>query len=96
MMLIECPHCGLRNEDEFHCAGEAHIERPADPGATSAEAWGDYLFSCTNTQGLYAERWCHRFGCEQWFNLARDTRDHSAKFSYEMGGRAVALEDQKS
>ena len=87
MMLIECPYCGPRNEDEFHCAGEAHIERPEDPAASDQAAWGDYLFMRANTAGLYAERWCHSYGCEQWFNLLRDTASHDGKRSYEMGER---------
>jgi heterotetrameric sarcosine oxidase delta subunit len=93
MMLIDCPYCGPRNEDEFYCAGQAHVDRPTDPAATDAAEWGAYLFARANTRGLYAERWCHRFGCEQWFNLARDTRDHSGKLSYEMGARSVPRTD---
>jgi len=28
MLLINCPHCGPRDESEFSCGGEAHIARP--------------------------------------------------------------------
>ena len=28
MLLIDCPHCGARDETEFSYGGEAHIMRP--------------------------------------------------------------------
>ena len=31
MLLIPCPWCGARPENEFRYGGEAHIARPADP-----------------------------------------------------------------
>ncbi|MFO1061925.1 MAG: sarcosine oxidase subunit delta [Dongiaceae bacterium] len=31
MLLITCPYCGPRDEEEFSYGGEAHIARPADP-----------------------------------------------------------------
>ena len=31
MLLIPCPFCGEREETEFHCGGEAHIQRPRQP-----------------------------------------------------------------
>ena len=44
MLLIHCPWCGPRNEDEFSYGGEAHIVRPAAPEAESDAQWADYLF----------------------------------------------------
>ena len=31
MLLINCPYCGEREQEEFSCGGEAHIERPKNP-----------------------------------------------------------------
>jgi sarcosine oxidase subunit delta len=73
MLLIKCPWCGERAQDEFVCRGEAHISRPTEPDRVSDEAWADYLFMRSNPKGLHAERWLHRHGCRRWFNALRDT-----------------------
>ena len=31
MFIINCPYCGERDQTEFSCGGEAHIERPKQP-----------------------------------------------------------------
>lgn len=85
MLLIECPHCGARDEIEFRCGGEAHIARPKDPDAVSDDAWADYLFRRDNPRGVIAERWFHVHGCRRWFNLLRDTRTHAILKVYRMG-----------
>jgi len=82
MMLIKCPWCGNRDENEFDCGGTTHIARPT--GAVSDDAWGDYLFFRENPQGVHLERWRHSFGCGQWFNLARDTVTHAVLVVYGM------------
>lgn len=84
MLRIECPYCGLRDEPEFSYGGEADIARPA-AGAGDAE-WADYLFFRSNPKGEHAERWCHRDGCGQWFNVVRDTVTHEIRATYAMGG----------
>ncbi|MEL6316145.1 MAG: sarcosine oxidase subunit delta [Pseudomonadota bacterium] len=74
MLLITCPICGAEGEEtEFHCGGEAHIERRADGQATDEEL-GAYLFSRQNPKGVAFERWRHVYGCGKWFHMARDTR----------------------
>lgn len=74
MLLITCPCCGaVAEETEFHCGGEAHIERKASADAT-AEELGGYLFDRGNPKGVHFERWRHQYGCGQWFHMARDTR----------------------
>ncbi|MHA7815119.1 MAG: sarcosine oxidase subunit delta [Pseudohaliea sp.] len=85
MMRIACPHCGLRSEDEFRCGGEAHIERPADPAAVDDQTWAAYLYLRENPKGTQLERWHHRYGCGQWFNLARDLVSHEVLAVYAMG-----------
>lgn len=73
MMLIPCPHCGPRNETEFHYGGQAHVAYPEDPYALTDEQWARYLFYRENPKGHFAERWAHAAGCRKWFNAVRDT-----------------------
>jgi len=80
MMSLCCPYCGPRPENELRCGGSSHILRP-DLSCTDEE-WGEYLFGRANPRGLHAERWCHVFGCGQWFNLVRDTATHEIKAVY--------------
>ena len=85
MLLIECPYCGPRDEIEFRYGGEAHIARPADPGALTAAEWADYLFFRSNSKGVFAERWVHAQGCRRWFNVLRDTVSHRILTVYRAG-----------
>ncbi|HVZ09304.1 sarcosine oxidase subunit delta [Rhodopila sp.] len=73
MLLIPCPWCGPRPENEFQHAGQAHIRRPSDPAAVSDEAWAAYLYLRDNPKGPLAERWRHRHGCGRFFSVVRDT-----------------------
>jgi sarcosine oxidase subunit delta len=73
MLLIDCPYCGERPEPEFVYGGEAHIARPAQPSAVSAQEWADYLYRRDNTRGVHAERWRHTHGCGRFFNALRAT-----------------------
>ena len=73
MMLIECPWCGPRNEDEFHYGGAAHVPYPSDPSALDDEQWARYLFYRANPKGRFDERWSHSAGCRRWFTVTRDT-----------------------
>ncbi len=83
MLQIACPHCGVRDEPEFTFGGPAHVARPAFD-VTDAE-WADYLFGRDNPKGMSFERWCHSFGCNRWFNVARDTCTHQIRAVYAMG-----------
>ena len=82
MLQIACPHCGKRPENEFHCGGQSHIQRP--PLDCTDEAWADYMFHRINPKGESAERWRHTFGCGRWFNMVRDTVTHEIKAIYGM------------
>jgi sarcosine oxidase subunit alpha len=73
MLLIDCPWCGKRNEDEFHYGGAAHVPYPADPDALDDIQWSRYLFFRANPKGRFNERWSHSAGCRRWFNALRDT-----------------------
>ena len=85
MLLINCPHCGPRDEAEFSCGGEAHIARPlAENNITDAQ-FADYLFYRHNPKGVFLERWRHAAGCRRWFNAVRDTVTDEIIEIYAMG-----------
>ena len=84
MLMIECPWCGPRTEEEFTCGGQSHIERPAHPETASDQEWADYLYQRINPKGVHYERWRHTYGCRQWFNVARDTVSHEIVAVYKM------------
>ena len=73
MLVIHCPYCGPRPELEFRHCGQAHIARPLDPSAQTADEWGEYLYLRENPKGMHAERWRHMHGCGRFFNALRDT-----------------------
>lgn len=85
MLEIKCPYCGLRDESEFACGGEAHIARPLSENQIKDKEFADYLFYRDNPKGVFLERWCHTAGCRRWFNIARDTLTHHIIEVYEMG-----------
>ncbi len=76
MLLIPCPWCGPRIEDEFACGGELKPGRPRDPTAFSDAEWADYVFNSDNVKGTHRERWWHAKGCRRWFTVERDTVSH--------------------
>ena len=92
MLVIACPWCGPRSQEEFACRGEAHIARPAAPEQLSDAAWADYLFLRTNPKGVHAERWLHRHGCRRWFNVVRDTVSDRILAAYRAGEPRPDLE----
>ena len=79
MMLIPCPYCGPRNEDEFVCWSEARPLRPAHPEAVDDDAWVDYVYNHGNPKGWSLERWFHARGCARWFELERHTVSHALR-----------------
>ena len=83
MLLIRCPWCGLREESEFSCAGEAHIVRPLEPDSLTDEEWADYLFMRENIKGRQREQWVHSGGCRRYFNAVRDTVTYKFGASYK-------------
>ena len=95
MLQIPCPYCGTRDEVEFTYGGEAHVTRPGPD--VDDDAWSDYLFNRRNPKGIHSERWCHSYGCGQWFNVVRNTATHEVLGVYEMGQPApdIAGESQR-
>ena len=85
MLLIPCPWCGERPENEFRYGGEAHIARPSDPGTLSDQAWSEFLYMRSNPKGAHYERWCHLHGCGRFFNCMRDTVSDRILATYRPG-----------
>ena len=85
MLRIKCPYCGVRDQTEFRCGGEANRSRPDYPEHTSDSDWARYLFYRENPKGLLRERWVHSYGCGQWFIVSRDTVTHDILESLPMG-----------
>ncbi len=85
MLLIPCPYCGPRSEEEFSYGNEAHIARPEEPDRLSDAEWAEFVFMRSNTKGVFLERWLHAQGCRRWFNVARDTVSYDILAVYEMG-----------
>ncbi len=90
MLRIPCPFCGDRDEAEFRYGGEVQREIP-QPGVGD-DVWSDYLFNRDNPKGLVHERWCHSHGCNQWFNVVRDTVTHRIHAVYRPGEPRTAPE----
>ena len=85
MLLVPCPWCGDRPENEFHYGGEAHIARPSDPGTLDDQAWSDFLYTRSNVKGTHYERWRHQHGCGRFFNCVRDTVSDRILVTYKPG-----------
>ncbi len=87
MLLIPCPWCGARPENEFRYCGAAHVIRPVDPAAVDDATWAAYLYLRENPQGGHAERWRHVHGCGRFFNCLRDTATDRITATYRPGER---------
>ena len=85
-MRLPCPHCGLRDLEEFYYGGPALPVRPADPEAVDDRGWAEYLFYRQNPKGPHQEVWQHRYGCRAWFELRRDTLSHEVLNPAETDG----------
>lgn len=85
MLLIACPWCGMRPENEFRYGGEAHVVRPADPSAVDDAKWAEFLYMRANPKGRHAERWRHIHGCGRFFNCVRDTVSDRVLVTYRPG-----------
>ena len=84
MMLIPCPFCGRRAQDEFVCGGQAAVARPGPAPQVDEATWAHYLYLREQPRGWLYERWGHTHGCGEWFNLLRDTRTHEIQGPYDI------------
>jgi sarcosine oxidase subunit delta len=87
MLMIPCPWCGVRPENEFRYGGQAGLVRPADPGAVDDAVWAGYLYLRDNPRGRHTERWRHVHGCGRFFECVRDTVTDRIAGSHRPGER---------
>jgi len=87
VLLIRCPHCGPRSEDEFFYGGDASGRRPADQTAVSDVEWLSFVYERQNPKGPHVEWWFHQHGCRLWLRVMRDTVSHAIA-SVEAAGQA--------
>ena len=74
MHIINCPHCGRRDEAEFHYRGDATVSRP--PSDAGQQAFYDYVYSRENPRGWHTEWWHHFAGCREFVKVVRHTATH--------------------
>jgi len=91
MLVLTCPHCAeKREEEEFAYGGEAFIARPLAPETLDDETWGDYLFMRKNLKGWHWEMWSHNTGCRKFFVVKRNTATNAIVGTWTLSeGRKV-------
>lgn len=77
--LLTCPHCGERPAPEFAYAGTLG----GDAGGATLDPLSEELYFSDNVAGEQLERWFHRFGCERWMVVRRDTRTNAVSQVWE-------------
>lgn len=74
MLLIDCPHCGPRAQEEFSyertCDSVVRIEDAPEVAMAA-------LYARANPRGQDDEIWRHTFGCRGWMVLRRDRASHA-------------------
>lgn len=86
MMLIACPHCGPRAQEEFA------YERPVEAVIRFADAPDDAvatLYARTNPRGVSEEIWTHSHGCRSWMVIRRDRVSHVIEWVRPLGPQAM-------
>lgn len=86
MLRISCPHCGDRDETEFHYRGDASRSRPAENAGV--EAFAAFVYARDNACGWQVEWWLHVGGCRALLKVIRHTVTHEI---HAVGLPAAAL-----
>jgi heterotetrameric sarcosine oxidase delta subunit len=76
MLLIPCPHCGPRIQEEF--AYERSMDSVVRLDDTPEAAMAA-LYTRANPRGEDVEIWSHAHGCGQWLRLTRDRISHAIR-----------------
>ena len=75
MLRIHCPHCGLRDHDEFSYFGDASKTYPPLDAQYQAQ-WIEAVYMRDNPRGVHSEFWQHTLACRRWLVVRRDTATH--------------------
>ena len=75
MLRIHCPHCGLRDHDEFSYFGDASKTYPPLDAQYLAQ-WIEAVYMRDNARGVHSEFWQHTLACRRWLVVRRDTATH--------------------
>jgi len=84
MLVITCPHCGMRNANEFTFGGELSTRPVADADLAS---WRDYLYTRRNVAGWEEEQWLHVSGCRRLLVVERNTITNEIRSVRDVAGR---------
>lgn len=84
MLVIICPNCGPRNNDEFTFQGE--VRRRPDVNDTDPAEWRRYLYSRENVADWASERWFHVSGCRRYLMVERNTVSNEIRDVELVGG----------
>ena len=83
MLLITCPHCGVRNSDEFTFRGEV-VPRP-DVATAAPQEWRAYLYEKSNVADWQDETWFHVAGCRRFLRIQRHTISNEIRATSDVG-----------
>jgi len=87
MLLIDCPHCGPRAQEEFA------YERTTDAVVRFDDAPEQVvttLYSRENPRGVSEEIWRHTYGCRGWMLVRRDRVSHAIEWVRPLGPEPLA------
>jgi len=87
MLLIDCPHCGPRAQEEFA------YERTTDAVVRfddAAEQVVTTLYSRENPRGVSEEIWRHTYGCRGWMLIRRHRVSHAIEWVRPLGPEPLA------
>ena len=93
MLRLACPHCGLRDEVEFHYRGDASVSRPV--ADAPLEAFQAYVYDRGNPAGWHLEWWQHVAGCRQTLKVLRHTVSHEVA-AVGLPGDILSLPPEKA
>ena len=86
--LLAVPDMTVSARQVFGIDSDLEVPAFSEPNEHVPDLDEDYLFNRENPKGIHHERWCHSYGCGQWFNLARSTVTHEILAVYKMGEKA--------
>jgi sarcosine oxidase subunit delta len=87
MLLIDCPFCGKRAQEEFS------YERTTDAIVRfedSPEEAVETLYARENARGASDEIWRHTYGCRSWMVMRRDRVTHKIEWVRPLGPEPLA------